>query len=196
MKSLFAVLKIVAILLVFSVLIACGKPQQEKGSVSPDRLVIHGAGATFPQPLYAHWIDEYKKVNSGVDFTYEGVGSGEGIQRFIAETVDFGASDAAMTDDEIAQVERGVRLVPLTAGMVVLAYNIEGVQGNLKLPRDVYVDIFWGKIWRWDDPRITAANPLLDLPSKVIQVVGRRDSSGTTYAFTKHLAAVTALTHV
>ena len=89
MKSLFTVLKIVVVLLVFSVLIACGKPQQEKGSMSPDRLVIHGAGATFPQPLYAHWIEEYKKVNSDVDFVYEDVGSGEGIQRFIAETVDF-----------------------------------------------------------------------------------------------------------
>jgi phosphate transport system substrate-binding protein len=190
MKSLFTVLKIIAVLLVFGVLIACGKPQQEKAAMSPDRLVIHGAGATFPQPLYARWIEAYKKVNSDVDFVYEGVGSGEGIHRFIAETVDFGASDAAMTDDEIAQVERGVRLVPMTAGMVVLAYNIEGVQSNLKLPRDVCVDIFWGKIWRWDDPRIAAANPHLDLPSKLIQVVGRRDSSGTTYAFSNHLAAV------
>jgi phosphate transport system substrate-binding protein len=117
MKPLFTALKIIAILLVFSVLIACKKTQQEKGFVSPDRLVIHGAGAIFPQPLDAHWIEEYKKVNSDVDFVYEDVGSGEGIQRFITETVDFGASDAAMTDDEITQVERGVCLVPVTAGM-------------------------------------------------------------------------------
>jgi len=120
------------------------------------------------------------------------VGSGEGIKRFIAEEVDFGASDAAMNDQEIAKVERGVKLIPATAGMVVLAYNLPGFEGELKLPRDVYVDIFLGKIWRWDDQRITEANPGVELPSKLIQTVVRRDSSGTTFAFTNHLSTLSS----
>lgn len=183
-------LKTVAILVASLTLIGCGRPQNGEVAASPDRLVIRGAGATFPQPLYARWFEEYEKANAGVDFVYEGVGSGEGIRRFIAGTVDFGASDAVMKASEIEQVERGVHLVPMTAGIVVLAYNIEGLQGDLKLPRDVYLDIFRGKIWRWDDPRILAANPSIGLPSKLIQPVVRRDGSGTTYAFTNHLAAV------
>ena len=109
--------------------------------------------------------------------------------------MDFGASDAAMNDAEIARVQppagRGVKLIPVTAGEVVLAYNLTPIAGEeLRLPRDVYVDIFLGKIWRWDDPRIAAANRHLKLPPKLIQVVVRRDSSGTTYAFTNHLSAV------
>ena len=95
-----------------------------------------------------------------------------------------------MNDAEIAQVQRGVKLIPMTAGMVVLAYNLPGVEGELRLPRDVYVDIFRGKISRWDDPRIIAANPRLKLPSKRIQTVVRVESSGTTFAFTNHLSAV------
>lgn len=162
----------------------------QEAMAADDQQVIHGAGATFPEPLYTRWFNEYEKTHGEVKIVYEGVGSGEGIERFIAGEVDFGASDAAMNDSDMVQVERGVHVLPATAGMVVLAYNIPGVEDGLKLPRDVYVDIFRGEIWRWDDPRIAAANPELDLPSKLIQVVGRRDSSGTTFAFTNHLAAV------
>ena len=97
---------------------------------------------------------------------------------------------SAMSDEQIAKVPRGVHLIPATAGMVVLAYNLPGVDGELRLPRDVYVDIFLGKIWRWDDPRILAANPDLKLPPKLIQTVVRRDGSGTTYAFTNHLSTI------
>jgi phosphate transport system substrate-binding protein len=183
-------LKIAAILFVFGMLTCCGKPEHEELFASPDRLVIRGAGATFPAPFYSRWFEEYEKAHADVDFVYEGVGSGEGIKRFIAGTVDFGASDVVMKKTEIERVERGVHLVPMTAGMVVLAYHIEGLQGDLKLPRDVYVDIFRSKIWRWDDPRIVAANPHFNIPSKLIQPVVRRDSSGTTYAFTNHLAAI------
>jgi phosphate transport system substrate-binding protein len=186
MKSLF-LLKMAALFVISGVLVFYGKPP---AIAANDQQVIHGAGATFPEPLYVRWFKEYEETHRDIEIVYEGVGSGEGIQRFIAGQVDFGASDAAMNDSEIAQVARGVHLLPATAGMVVLAYNIPGVPGDLKLPRDVYVDIFRGEIWRWDDPRIVAANPQLDLPPKLIQVVGRRDSSGTTYAFTNHLAAV------
>jgi phosphate transport system substrate-binding protein len=171
-------------------LLACGGKTPEEQTFPDSVLQISGAGATFPEPLYQLWLDRYQRDHQDVVFRYKGVGSGEGIRRFIAEEIDFGASDAAMNDVEIAQIARGVKLVPATAGMVVLAYNLPGVEGDLKLPRDVYVDIFLGKIWRWDDPRIVAANPHLTLPPKLIQVVARRDSSGTTFAFTNHLDSI------
>ncbi|WP_041603484.1 phosphate ABC transporter substrate-binding protein PstS [Thioflavicoccus mobilis] len=176
---------------------ACHAPSgggvDDAAAVDDGSLRIRGAGATFPEPLYQEWLDRYSEVTPEVAFSYVGVGSGEGIRRFIAEEVDFGASDAAMSDAEIARVTRGVELIPATAGMVVLAYNLPGVAGDLRLPRDVYVDIFLGRIWRWDNPRIVAANPHLDLPAKVIQTVVRRDGSGTTFAFTSHLSAISVV---
>jgi phosphate transport system substrate-binding protein len=153
-------------------------------------LQIRGAGATFPQPLYKRWIAQYGAAHPDVHLRYEGVGSGEGIKRFIAERVDFGASDAAMRDAEIAQVKRGVKLIPATAGMVVLAYNLPGVTGELRLSREAVGGIFAGKVKRWDDPRLQASNPDLVLPKRDIAIVVRRESSGTTYAFTNHLSAV------
>jgi phosphate transport system substrate-binding protein len=104
--------------------------------------------------------------------------------------VDFGASDAAMSDEEMAAVARGVQLLPTVAGSIVLAYNLDGLGGDLKLSRDVYVDIFLGKIKTWDDPRLKAINPSLRLPRDNIALVVRQDSSGTTYAFTNHLSAI------
>jgi phosphate transport system substrate-binding protein len=108
----------------------------------------------------------------------------------MAEAVDFGASDAAMTDGDMAQVGRGVQLVPVVAGSIVLAYHLPGWGGTLRLTRDVYADIFLGKITQWDDPRIQTLNPAVALPSTAITVVVRQDGSGTTFAFTNHLSAV------
>ena len=122
--------------------------------------------------------------------SYDAVGSGEGTRQFMAGTVDFGASDAAMRDDQMAAVARGVQLLPAVAGSIVLAYNLDGLGGDLKLTRDVYVDIFLGKIKTWDDSRIKAINPGLRLPNDNIALVVRQDSSGTTYAFTNHLSAI------
>jgi phosphate transport system substrate-binding protein len=190
MKTVSTLIIAAAALLGSLSLLSCGGESAPEQQAATPALTIQGAGATFPEPLYQAWIEHYRGAHPEVAFTYEGVGSGEGIQRFIAGKVDFGASDAAMNDAEIAQVTRGVRLIPVTAGMVVLAYNLPGIEGELRLPRDVYVDIFLGKIWRWDDPRIAAANPGLDLPPKLIQTVVRRDSSGTTYAFTHHLSTI------
>jgi phosphate transport system substrate-binding protein len=155
-------------------------------------LAITGAGATFPAPLYEKWISEYSARNLGVTIAYRAIGSGEGVKRFIAGDIDFGASDSAMSDEQIARVARGVQLVPATAGMVVLAYNLKGLNGALRLPRQVYVDIFAGKIRRWNDPRIVEANPGTDFPAKDITIVARKDGSGTTYAFTNHLSAVSS----
>lgn len=190
MKTVPRILSAAALLLVSAALISCQGEATDGQAGSATILQITGAGATFPEPLYQKWIVHFKETHPEIGFSYEGVGSGEGIKRFIAEQVDFGASDAAMKDEEIARVKRGVKLIPVTAGMIVLAYNLPGIDGDLKLPRDVCVDIFLGKIRRWDDPRIAAANPDLSLPPKLIQTVVRRDSSGTTYAFTKHLSTI------
>ncbi len=153
-------------------------------------LQLRGAGATFPAPLYKKWREEYQKRHSDVQLSYDAIGSGEGTKSFMAGAVDFGASDAAMSDEEMAAVGRGVQLLPTVAGSIVLAYNLDGLGGDLKLTRDVYVDIFLGKIRTWDDPRLQATNPSLHLPHVNIALVVRQDSSGTTYAFTNHLSAI------
>jgi len=160
------------------------------GNVPAGVVQLQGAGATFPAPLYKKWQEEYRKRHAGAALSYDVVGSGEGVKRFMAGTVDFGASDAAMTDEQMAAVQRGVQLVPATAGLIVLAYNLDEAHGDLKLTRDVYIDIFLGKINRWSDPRIKATNLDLNLPDVEIVVVVRQDGSGTTYAFTNHLSAI------
>jgi phosphate transport system substrate-binding protein len=170
---------------------ACTSPPPDNASAS-DTVPLHGAGATFPAPLYKKWIEAYQKDHPKVLIHYDVVGSGEGTEKFLAGAVDFGASDAALSDEEIASVTRGVQLVPVTAGSLVLAYNLPDLGGDLKLKRDVYVDIFLGEITRWDDPRIAATNPDLKLPKNDITVVARSDSSGTTFAFTNHLSAISA----
>jgi phosphate transport system substrate-binding protein len=160
----------------------------DTGAHAQDQRLI-GSGASFPAPIYAAWFKNFSKDQSGVIVDYQSKGSGAGIQDFINHTVDFAASDAAMTDDEIAKVKDGVVLIPITAGTIVLAYNLPGVT-QLKLPHDVYPDIFLGKITKWSDPRIAAANPGVKLPDLPITVVRRSDASGTNFVFTKHLSAV------
>lgn len=154
---------------------------------------FHGAGSTFAAPLYDAWIAAYTKDHPNTSFRYEPVGSGEGLARFSSGVVDFADSDVALPAAAAQRIDRGVVQLPITAGMVVLAYNLPGLGGRLRLPQDVYVDIFFGKIRNWNDPRLLAANPGLHLPATTIAVVARQDSSGTTYAFTSHLEAVNPL---
>jgi phosphate transport system substrate-binding protein len=151
---------------------------------------LRAAGSTFVAPLMSAWINGFDKARPNVALRYDAVGSGEGVERLLTGAVDFAASDAYLAPAEAARVARGLVQVPSTAGMIVLAYNLPGVKGQIRLPRDVYVDIFLGKIQMWDDPRIRAANPDVKLPAKTIAVVSRQEASGTTYAFTDHLAAV------
>lgn len=151
---------------------------------------LRGAGSTFAAPFYRKMIEEYAVGHGGVSLVYDSVGSGEGVKRFSANAVDFAGSDEILTASETANLSEAALMVPVTAGMIVLAYNIPGVNNEIKLPRDVYIDIFAGVIKRWDDPRIKAANPGLAFPSRDIALVARQDSSGTTAAFTKHLAAI------
>lgn len=152
-------------------------------------LKLIGSGASFPAPIYNKWFKDFSQQNDDVRVDYQSKGSGAGIRDFINGTVDFAASDAAMEDSEIAQVEKGVILLPMTAGEVVLSYNLDGIK-QLKLPRDVYPEIFMGNITNWNDPKIQAANPGIDLPDENITAVVRSDSSGTSYVFTNHLAAI------
>jgi phosphate transport system substrate-binding protein len=150
---------------------------------------LQGAGATFPAPLYQRWIAEYTKANSDVQINYQGVGSGAGIKQFTQNLVSFGASDAAMTDKEIVAVKQGVVLIPATAGSIVLAYNLPGVE-TLKLSREAYAGIFAGKVTKWNDPSIVKTNEGVNLPNLAITVCERSDGSGTTFVFTKHLSAI------
>jgi phosphate transport system substrate-binding protein len=138
---------------------------------------LNGAGATFPAPLYQRWIAEFTK------------GSGTGITNFTQGIVNFAGSDAAMTDEQIAKVKQGVVLIPATAGSIVLAYNLPGVE-SLKLSREAYSGIFVGKITKWNDPAIAKANEGVKLPDTAITVCERSDGSGTTFVFTKHLSAI------
>ncbi len=148
-----------------------------------------GSGASFPAPLYTTWFQTFSRANPGIQVTYQSKGSGAGIRDFQARIVDFAASDAAMDEEEQAVVEGGVQLLPMTAGEIVLAYNLEGAP-DLKLPRAVYPGIFLGTVKMWNDPAIAAANPGVELPDIPITVVVRADSSGTTYVFSKHLSTI------
>ena len=150
---------------------------------------LNGAGASFPAPLYQRWFSEYNKTNPNTKISYQSIGSGAGVKQFTAGTIDFGGSDTGMTKEEIAKVSRGVLLVPATAGSVVLAYNLPGVEG-IKLSRDVYPDILLGKITNWNDPRIAKINPDLKLPDQPITIIYRSDGSGTTAVLTKHLSTI------
>lgn len=154
-------------------------------------ITLQGTGATFPAPLYQRWFREYNRLHPNVEINYQALGSGAGIKQFQQGLVNFGASDAAMTDAEMAEVKQGVVLLPMTAGSIVLSYNLPGIN-NLKLPRDVYPAIFLGKIAQWNDPAIAKANPGVKLPDTKITVVTRSDGSGTTFVFTSHLSAISA----
>jgi phosphate transport system substrate-binding protein len=171
---------------VLAVMVGVTTASFAQDAASRDTVSLRGAGSTFSAPLYRRWIQEYAASHPQVSISYDVVGSGEGIQRFLTDAVDFAGSDEILSDSESAKAG-GAIMVPVTAGMVVLAYNIPGVTGEIRFPRDVYLDIFAGGIRRWDDARIKAANPGVALPHRDIVLVARQDGSGTTAAFTRHL---------
>ena len=150
---------------------------------------LTGAGATFPYPLYSKWFSDYA-TKTGVKINYQSIGSGGGIRQLTEGTVDFGASDAPMSDAELAKTKGPVLHVPTVLGAVVITYNVPGVTQPLRLSGDVIADVFLGKITRWNDSRIKALNPGVTLPAADILVVHRSDGSGTTYIFSDYLAAV------
>lgn len=152
-------------------------------------ITLNGAGATFPFPLYSKWSQVYE-AEKGVRINYQSIGSGGGIRQFIAKTVDFGATDAPMTDDQVRQAGGRVLHIPMVAGAVVPVYNVPGVGTGLNFTPDVLADIFLGKITKWNDPRIAAANPQAKLPATDIIVVRRSDGSGTTAIWVNYLSKV------
>jgi phosphate transport system substrate-binding protein len=155
-------------------------------------LAVQGAGATFPAPLYKRWFREVHRRDPKVRVSYQPVGSGAGIRQYTAGLIDFGASDAAMTDAELAAARESVGdtvLLPVTAGAVAVVFNLPGFGGELRLSRATLAALFLGDIARWDDPRVQADNPGHPPPPVGVTVVRRAESSGTTYAFTSHLAA-------
>jgi phosphate transport system substrate-binding protein len=156
------------------------------GSVAAQTLT--GAGATFPYPIYSKWFDLYRE-KTGVAINYQSIGSGAGIQQVRAGTVDFGASDAPMTDAVMKDMPRKVVHFPTVAGAVVLVYNLPGFDARLKLTPDLLAAIEMGKITVWNDPRLAAANPGVMMPAAPIMPVHRSDGSGTSYIFTTYLAA-------
>jgi phosphate transport system substrate-binding protein len=152
-------------------------------------LTLNGAGATFPFPLYSKWSQVYA-AEKGVQINYQSIGSGGGIRQFISKTVDFGASDGPMTDEQVAQAGGRVLHIPMVAGAVVPVYNLAGIGPVLHFTPDVLADIFLGKITKWNDPRIMKANPNVSLPAADIVVVHRSDGSGTTNIWTNYLSKV------
>lgn len=159
---------------------------------SSSGVALTGAGATFPYPLYSKWFDAYA-AKTGVKINYQSIGSGGGIRQLSEQTVDFGASDAPMTDAELAKAKGGAILhFPMTLGAVCITYNLPGVTASLKLTGDVLAAIYQGQITKWNDARIAALNPGVALPASDILVVHRSDGSGTSYVFTDYLSAVSA----
>jgi phosphate transport system substrate-binding protein len=175
--------RLLSLSLLFPVLALLAAQPAEAGNLT-------ASGASFPAPLYQRWFIEYNKLHPDSQINYQSIGSGAGIKQFIQGLTDFGASDAAMTDVEMGRVSAGVQLVPMTAGSIVIAYNLPGLEKPLRLARDVYPKIFLGEIKMWNDPALVASNPGVTLPDLPITIAYRADGSGTTFNFTNHLSAV------
>jgi len=151
---------------------------------------LNGAGATFPYPMYSKWFSEYNKLHPDVQINYQSIGSGGGIRQVLAGTVEFGASDGPMTDEQLSQAKVKILHIPTVLGADVPAYNVPGVSGEIKFTPEVLANIFLGKITAWNDPAIAKANPGINFPNQPIIVVHRSDGSGTTYIFTDYLSKV------
>ena len=159
------------------------------GAATASAQSLTGAGATFPYPIYSKWFDSYRQ-KTGVEINYQSIGSGGGIQQVKAGTVDFGASDAALSDVQLKDMPRRIVHIPTVAGAVVLAYNLPGFDAKLKLTPELVTAIYLGKITTWNDKRLAAANPGASMPAAPILAVHRSDGSGTTNIFTTYLARV------
>jgi|SRR5579884_1038744 len=158
--------------------------------VSSAETTLTGAGATFPNPIYQKWFSEYHNAHNDVQINYQSIGSGGGIQQLTSGTVDFGASDGPMTDEQLSKISGKVFHIPTVLGAVVPTYNIPGVNAEIKFTGPVLADIFLGNIKKWNDPKLAKDNPGIKFPDADIIVVHRSDGSGTTYIFTDFLSKV------
>lgn len=152
--------------------------------------LINGAGATFPYPLYSKWFSEYQKIDPSVQINYQSIGSGGGIRQFLEKTVDFGATDAPMTDEQLGKSTTPIIHVPTVLGAVVLTYNLPTLTQSLRLSAETVSEIFLGKISKWNDPKVQSLNPATALPDAPVLVVHRSDGSGTTGIFTDYLSKI------
>jgi phosphate transport system substrate-binding protein len=160
------------------------------GEASGGRIALTGAGATFPYPLYSKWFDAYHQKQSEVQINYQSIGSGGGIRQLLAGTVDFGASDGPMSDEQLGQAKVKILHFPTVLGAVVPTFNVDGLTADLKLTPAALAGIFLGTVKKWNDPAIASANAGVKLPSSDIVVVHRSDGSGTTYVWTDFLSKV------
>ena len=175
---------------VLAMILAASASLSATNALAEGATLINGAGATFPAPIYTKWFQDYNKENPKVEINYQSIGSGGGIKQLIAKTVDFGASDAPMKDDELKSAGGPVLHLPTVLGAVALTYNVPALKQPIKLDGATIADIFSGKITKWNDPKIVALNQGGTLPDQFIVVVYRSDSSGTTAVFTEYLAKV------
>jgi phosphate transport system substrate-binding protein len=172
--------------------VTVGLSQDFPGGPGGGPTTLNGAGATFPYPMYSKWFSEYHKLHPDVQINYQSIGSGGGIRQVLAQTVDFGASDGPMTDEQLSQSKVKILHIPTALGAVVPAYNVPGMTGEIKFTPQALVGIFLGKITAWNDTAITSANPGVILPNTPIIVVHRSDGSGTTYIWTDYLSKVSS----
>ena len=185
-----AIILVSAALVLTSLVAFHSSPSNAAPVPTPDAIMLNGAGASFPYPIYSKWFSDYNKIHSDIQINYQSIGSGGGIRQLLSGTVDFGASDAPMNDEQLGQSKTKILHFPTVLGAVVPTYNIPGVSEELKFTPEVLVGIFLGKITKWNDPEITKYNKGVNLPAQDIVVVHRSDGSGTSYVWTDYLSKV------
>jgi len=179
-------MRIVKALSVLAVLLALGTIAVAEGG----QVLLNAAGATFPYPIYSKWFDQYHQSHDNVQINYQSIGSGGGIRQLLDKTVDFGASDGPMNDDQLKQASVPILHFPTVLGAAIPSYNVAGVQGDLNFTPEALSGIFLGKITKWNDPALVSANPGAKLPGDDIVVVHRSDGSGTSYIWTDYLSKI------
>ena len=192
MKKLsnLAIILVSAALVLTSLVAFHSSPSNAAPVPTPDTVMLNGAGATFPYPIYSKWFSDYNKIHSDIQINYQSIGSGAGIRQLLSGTVDFGASDVPMNDEQLGQSKTKILHFPTVLGAVVPTYNIAGVSQELNFTGEVLTDIFLGKITKWNDPEIAKYNKGVNLPAQDIVVVHRSEGSGTSYVWTDFLSKV------
>jgi len=183
--------RVVSILVFGLFCISCAENERTQAAAPPaDQILINGAGATFPYPIYSKWFNEYHRKFPQIQINYQSIGSGGGIRQVIEGTVDFGATDGPMTDEQLKQAKTKILHFPTALGAVVPAYNVPGVTQEINFTPEALAGIFLGKITKWSDPELKKANAGVNLPDKNIVVIHRSDGSGTTYVWVDYLSKV------
>jgi phosphate transport system substrate-binding protein len=188
--SILSIILLSAALVLTSLVAFHSSPSSAAPVPAPDQIMLTAAGATFPYPIYSKWFSDYNKIHSDIQINYQSIGSGAGIRQLLSGTVDFGASDVPMNDEQLGQSKTKILHFPTVLGAVVPTYNIAGVSQELNFTGEVLTDIFLGKITKWNDPEIAKYNKGVNLPAQDIVVVHRSEGSGTSYVWTDYLSKV------